>query len=1194
MAIETGQNIFGDLSESFESRLNFQLPNFNLQLLKFNNLKNLPDYSEYFKNQAENFSKQQDAAIKNQFGDLDASTMQAIKSGSLNELSSRKKSKIAATLGNDAFDTIFETNIKQNRETAERLGIGEKTDWGEIGSASLDVLGSVAGEKLSSLGSRAPKQIATGINAVTTSVNSIKNLKAINAAQAAGELDGVKGVGTAKAGNVMAMVGAAADFAGSFLPDKDEYSGEKGNITETLDTAYDAISDGLMSIPGWGMLAGGIMKAGGFASKGLNSLGGGTDGMCVCAGTKVFTASGKVVNIENLYQEQGIIGWNKTTKEIKPQTIPIIIEPREKECIEIQLKSGHILRCSIDHPILSDNLPKAKNKIINEKRIAIRQWKFRRADELKVGDFVGLANNIDYWGNIHVDNAYVVGLLIGNGSYGKGTSCRLISADPDIWKYLEDNNLGIINHCNDSRHEKYSKEIRTYRIIGGIELMKQLGIAYQTGKNKTLPKNIGEFDKESVCALIAGLFDTDGNILVNKDKGQYSITLYQSNIELLKEVKIQLHKLGIFSTINTRKAAKYQLRNRTINSNESYRLQIHDIRSACLFYKYIPLNVSYKKNNLLEIHNMLKDKSPQEHNDISGAKQCKIISIKYIGVQTVYNLQANNDHTYLANGIITHNTTTDAILGSSFLSLTPISLINGFGGKKADTITKNTEAFSNVGGSYTGTERKVDKALTMSGKKYGLFSSSARKKANRLIAEAKRQQKVVSSISQEAQNRQDLQDYMGDVFANAYNFDLQGGYQQGVSVGRLGTKLERARKILAKGGIIENTTTPLKSSVIKCTVPQIIINLTDPANIIESIIDLTDPDAIEEFEAGGVIKLSNPDNETIINLTNPDNIEELVVFKKGGKVKTDDTGKNWSKEKLQNWIYSDEGTKRLYEIWDNLSENQDEWPNWMKRADEDYIRYIYIDDEHKNKNEKSSHLFGFTDDDDGVIIYPLIQEQNDHTLKYYNSHDEAFGRAIKNNEIIKLPTYKDGELFTQRYKELFNGFRNLQEALNKDEEFSKTYNISSSPFADEYWRNADKAQQKLEEEYNQNKEEQVDSYKKGGKVEEELPETPELEDIGGDANVIPDGALHARLHHMDNEDVTRKGIPVVSEDGVQQAEIEQAEIILRLAVTQKLEEMQRQYEEASDEEKDEIACQAGKLLIDEILYNTVDNTKQLL
>jgi hypothetical protein len=54
-----------------------------------------------------------------------------------------------------------------------------------------------------------------------------------------------------------------------------------------------------------------------------------------------------------------------------------------------------------------------------------------------------------------VPKAYLIGLLIGDGTYTKGSSCRLISADPDTWNYIESNNLGVINHCDDSRADKY-------------------------------------------------------------------------------------------------------------------------------------------------------------------------------------------------------------------------------------------------------------------------------------------------------------------------------------------------------------------------------------------------------------------------------------------------------------------------------------------------------------------------------------------------------------------------------------------------------------------------------------------------------------------------------------------------------------------------------------------------------------------
>jgi hypothetical protein len=79
-------------------------------------------------------------------------------------------------------------------------------------------------------------------------------------------------------------------------------------------------------------------------------------------------------------------------------------------------------------------------------------------------------------------------------------------------------------------------------------------------------------------------------------------------------------------------------------------------------------------------------------------------------------------------------------------------------------------------------------------------------------------------------------------------------------------------------------------------------------------------------------------------------------------------------------------------------------------------------------------------------------------------------------------------------------------------------------------------------------------------------------------NVIPEGNLHARLHHMNGADeLTKKGIPVVDNDGNQQSEIELNEIIFNLDVSTKLEELHKKYkEEGSD--KDKIAIEAGKLL----------------
>lgn len=109
---------------------------------------------------------------------------------------------------------------------------------------------------------------------------------------------------------------------------------------------------------------------------------------------------------------------------------------------------------------------------------------------------------------------------------------------------------------------------------------------------------------------------------------------------------------------------------------------------------------------------------------------------------------------------------------------------------------------------------------------------------------------------------------------------------------------------------------------------------------------------------------------------------------------------------------------------------------------------------------------------------------------------------------------------------------------------------------------------------------------------------------GGKVNVIPDGALHARKHNIDQfgDNITKKGIPVISGDLnetidgtlelqkggeiTQHAEVEREEIILHKELTSQLEKLLKSYEKGDEE----ALIEAGKLLTYEILENTADNT----
>lgn len=102
--------------------------------------------------------------------------------------------------------------------------------------------------------------------------------------------------------------------------------------------------------------------------------------------------------------------------------------------------------------------------------------------------------------------------------------------------------------------------------------------------------------------------------------------------------------------------------------------------------------------------------------------------------------------------------------------------------------------------------------------------------------------------------------------------------------------------------------------------------------------------------------------------------------------------------------------------------------------------------------------------------------------------------------------------------------------------------------------------------------------------------------LGGKMNLIPEGALHARKHQLEEIDsslegqITKKGIPVVTKSNggvVQMAEIEKEEWTLRKDFTDQLESLYHLYQK---DNSSEAAIKAGKLICYELLKNTDDRS----
>ena len=178
-------------------------------------------------------------------------------------------------------------------------------------------------------------------------------------------------------------------------------------------------------------------------------------------------------------------------------------------------------------------------------------------------------------------------------------------------------------------------------------------------------------------------------------------------------------------------------------------------------------------------------------------------------------------------------TRTDAWLSSNFLGLTPIGLINGFGGRRADTYTRDMDIDANTGGSYQGFLDKEGEADYYSGKKYGLLSSKAREEANDMIANVNAQQIKLGSI-EDTQDLNNKAAQSNQSFISARQQLINNGGMSYARAGREGMKIQDvdfAKKVLKKKVRSLNKGTVVKKNVLSHEVAPDVSTLKDGGKV---------------------------------------------------------------------------------------------------------------------------------------------------------------------------------------------------------------------------------------------------------------------------------------------------------------------------------------------------------------------------
>lgn len=525
---------------------------------------------------------------------------------------------------------------------------------------------------------------------------------------------------------------------------------------------------------------------------------------------------------------------------------------------------------------------------------------------------------------------------------------------------------------------------------------------------------------------------------------------------------------------------------------------------------------SGEKGGITSTLDMLDSAGTAAVSAIPGVGQ--IIGLAKMGLDTGF--KALNNAGYGTSGM----TTTDALLGSNIVgeALLPLSMINGKFGKTTTTLNPRTfqenQDLAKVESSYSNTVKQGIDAWNKQGKKYGLLSHGAYRKANRLVN--------MYGIANEAlldmvnENKIDEARIQANGLGNIqYNQDLQGGLNPRTLVAKEGAKLE--------------------------------------------------PQELEVV----VVYPSEDDMKRIIEKRWPaiKNTSEYHIYR-DPEYTSEKTGKGSIEYIRQPEIKYENGF---------ILKNPNETPTIVFNPDTNTIDDIQLD---------AIHHFRYADPKYQQVLKPFEDYllQNKKGDVFWNSELGDIFRDAKQKD-SSFSDFIDKNINEDYIAQGVDGvIRDLlapDKLRRKSENDSDKFKYQPKEDADKQWLFDDTSRQLFQN---------IKDYLETGEIK------PQQFKNGGELNIIPEGALHKNLHHMENdENITKKGIPVVSEDEngkiVQNAEVERSEIVLRLSLTQKLEKMLKKYNsDISQKEKDDVATKAGQILVDELLNKTIDNTNELL
>lgn len=384
-------------------------------------------------------------------------------------------------------------------------------------------------------------------------------------------------------------------------------------------------------------------------------------GKCHCLTDEVFTYEGlkQVKDItpgDKVYSfHEGKVALNKV----------LATEPAYKDTYTIRMRSGRSITASYDHPILT-------------------AFGYKQLQELKVGDRVqALCAELDSNYEIDDNELLLAALLIFEGKCGD-RSIAFANTDPKVVEVAKK----AVKHFGCQIKQYKGAKPFEYWITGGYsggvcQMLKRNNLLGHTAYNKRIPRNWFGLSMRQKYMFIDMMIATDGAI--DKRSGQICIGL--ANKGLIQDIQHMLSTMGIVSTYNfydnehagvwvlaiprkyaqklyphltfygKAEAAKSIIEKQAQCHLDTYPYEI--IRHEKMTYNtaYAPYRCSPRKNITRDKFSRLASTFPKLSKYLCDDFYLdEVVDIEFSGMQELRHLEVENDHNFIANGLVSHNT----------------------------------------------------------------------------------------------------------------------------------------------------------------------------------------------------------------------------------------------------------------------------------------------------------------------------------------------------------------------------------------------------------------------------------------------------------------------------------------------------------------------------------------------------------